>query len=89
MRAASGMGMMDCKQAAEEAHARYGGDYVLALLVRSANAYAVNIKPGPGQTAKQARDRWNLADALGRREDIVTRTDEWAALDAVSTRYEP
>jgi len=33
------------------------------------------------------RRRWNLARALGRRDDMVARHETWARLDAMSNRF--
>lgn len=89
MREASGMGMMECKDAAVYAIDKLNGDFALALLMRSANGYAVMIKSrDPKVTNKQARDRWNLGHALGLREDIAETSDAWRRLVERSGKWD-
>jgi hypothetical protein len=87
MREASGMGMMDCKAVLGVARRDYGGDLVLALLARDANALAVNIRSrDPVVSDAEARRRWNEGRARGRRADVVARGGAWAELDRLSAR---
>jgi len=88
MREISGCGMMDCKAAAEEAIARYDADFVLAVGILNAKAYAVMIRSrDPDVTDAEARRRWNVADAMGRRRHFAESTDAGRRLDELSGRY--
>lgn len=89
MREASGMGMQDCLAAARSARDDFGGDYVLALLVRDAASLAVNVRQRDGTSPAEARRRWNVAHALERRERAASLSEAWKALDAASKRHLP
>lgn len=90
MNAASGLGMMDCKAAAERAVAELDGDYVVALLARHAHGFAVMIRSrDPAVSDAQARTRWDLDHALGEREARVSGGGAWERLDGMSGRFVP
>lgn len=90
MREASGLGMMDCKAAAELAIAEYDADFVLALGIRNAASYAVRIgSRDPRISAQEARRRWNVAHALDARDSMAARSDAWRRLDELSGRHRP
>ena len=87
MREASGMGMMDCKNAFEDARDNLDGDLVVALLVRDAHGLAVNVRSrDPQGDHVAARRRWDIGQATGGRAAAVARGGAWAELDRLSTR---
>jgi len=88
MREASGLPMMRCKEIADDARLNLHGDFVTALLAADANTLAVKINSrDPSVSDVVIRRRWNLARALGRRDDMVARHETWARLDAMSNRF--
>ena len=87
MREASGESMMTCKRAWKMATTELGGDYLLALLVVSANSLAINVKDAPDQTPGERRKRWNLEHAHSMREMRATSTPAYAKLAQISTPY--
>jgi hypothetical protein len=90
MREASGMNMPSCHEAAKAAQALYGGDYVVALLVKRANGDAVMIRSrDPAVDDREARRRRDLADALAMRPEVVARGGAWARLDEMSGVHQP
>lgn len=87
MREASGESMMTCKRAWEMACDKLEGDYLLALLVVTANSFAINVKDAPDQTPGERRKRWNLEHAHSMREMRATSTPAYAKLAQISTPY--
>lgn len=88
MREVSGYDMMRCKAAALEAIERYDADFVLAVGILNANSYAVRVRSlDPAVSEAEARRRWNVANAMGRRGDYVKRSDAGRRLDELSGRY--
>lgn len=88
MRAASGYGMMDCKEAAQYAVDKLNGDFALGMLMKSADGFAVMIKSkDPKISDRQVRERWNLAYAQGERQNVAERSPEWALLVERSTEW--
>lgn len=89
MREASGIGMMDCKAAAELALKDLHCDFVLALRMRHYHALAVNIgSRDPAVSPARARRQWDAANALGDRDDLVAKHDAWRRLDAMSNKWD-
>lgn len=85
---ASGESMMTSKAAAIRAINELDNDFIVAILAHRNNHYAVNIRSvEPGVTNSQARWRWNIANAIGERDDYAKRSEAWKELDAISGRY--
>ena len=88
MRDASGLSMMQCRDAAHDAVANLSGDFVLALLVADANGLAVAIRSkDPAADQALLRRDWNIRHAGISRADISQRSDAWRRLDAVSPKH--
>lgn len=89
MREVGGHDMMRCRAAAIEAIERYDADFVLAVGILNANSYAVKVRSlDPAVSETEARRRWNVANAMGRRQQYIDYSDAGRRLEELSGRYE-
>lgn len=60
LRARTGYGLVDCKKALDRANK----DMYLAQGFLRVQGLAVNVRPRNGETAKEAREQWELFNAM-------------------------
>lgn len=89
IRADVGISMMDAKAAMQKADERFGGDYLLAALMRHAHGFAINVRSrDPEVSPAAAREDWDLRHALTSRDG--SQSDERAALKRLCRcRWDP